>query len=67
MNNKPTPKRKVGRPKGATSFVRVDISTLQEHVGRKQTIPVSRVWLEENNINVSPKPISDTIFNHIKY
>ena len=36
-----------GRPKGAKSFVNVDMETLSQYFGAKQHIPVSRVWLEK--------------------
>lgn len=59
-----------GRPKGAKSFVNIDMETLNEYFGSKQHIPVSRVWLEKMNIMVneskpnkvdsSVKPTTDT-------
>jgi hypothetical protein len=42
-----------GRPKGAKSFVNIDMETLNAYFGSKQHIPVSRVWLEKMNIQVS--------------
>ena len=42
-----------GRPKGAKSFVNIDMETLHAYFGSKQHIPVSRVWLEKMNIQVS--------------
>ncbi len=39
-----------GRPKGAKSFVNINMETLNEYFGSKQHIPVSRVWLEKMNI-----------------
>lgn len=63
-------RRTRGRPKGAKSFVNVDMQTLNEYFGSKQHIPVSRVWLEKmniliveqeaNQVNASVKPTSDT-------
>jgi len=44
-----------GRPKGAKSFVNVDMETLGQYFGAKQHIPVSRVWLEKMNIVVTNK------------
>ena len=44
-----------GRPKGAKSFVNVDMETLSQYFGAKQHIPVSRVWLEKMNIMVNDK------------
>jgi hypothetical protein len=59
-----------GRPKGAKSFVNINMETLNEYFGSKQHIPVSRVWLEKmniviseqeaNQINASVKPTADT-------
>tara|TARA_B100000953_G_scaffold270056_1_gene240121 strand:- start:86 stop:301 length:216 start_codon:yes stop_codon:yes gene_type:complete len=42
-----------GRPKGAKSFVNVEMETLTKYFGAKQHIPVSRVWLEKLNIKVN--------------
>ena len=44
-----------GRPKGAKSFVNVDMETLSQYFGAKQHIPVSRVWIEKMNIVVNDK------------
>lgn len=44
-----------GRPKGAKSFVNIDMETLNSYFGSKQHIPVSRVWLEKMNIQVTDK------------
>ena len=41
-----------GRPKGAKSFVNIDMETLNNYFGAKQFVPVSRVWLEKLNIVV---------------
>ena len=59
-----------GRPKGAKSFVNINMETLNEYFGSKQHIPVSRVWLEKmniviseqeaNQIKASVKPTADT-------
>ena len=59
-----------GRPKGAKSFVNIDMETLNEYFGSKQHIPVSRVWLEKmniliveqeaNQVNASVKPTNET-------
>jgi len=43
---------KRGRPKGGTSFVNVNLEQLNDLFGRKQSIPVSRVWLEKLDIEV---------------
>ena len=44
-----------GRPKGAKSFVNVDMETLNSYFGSKQHVPVSRVWLEKLNIMVDER------------
>ena len=44
-----------GRPKGAKSFVNIDMETLNSYFGSKQHIPVSRVWLEKMNILIIEK------------
>jgi len=49
---------KRGRPKGGTSFVNVSLEQLNDLFGRKHSIPVSRVWLEKNNIMVDDAPTS---------
>jgi hypothetical protein len=41
------------RPVGSNSFVRVRISDLVKVSGSNAIIPVSRVWLRENNIEVA--------------
>jgi len=38
---------KRGRPAGATSFVRIDMRTLNNLFKQQQHIPVSRIWLRE--------------------
>jgi len=47
---------KRGRPKGGTSFVNINLEQLNDLFGRRQTIPVSRVWLEKLNIVVDSAP-----------
>ena len=42
-----------GRPRGAKSFANIDMETLNAYFGSKQHIPVSRVWLEKMNIQIS--------------
>lgn len=44
-----------GRPKGAKSFVNIDMETLNSYFGSKQHVPVSRVWLEKLNIMVDER------------
>ena len=50
-----TPKKR-GRPKGSTSFARVNISYLINAVGTNASIVVSKKWLEEIGLTVSPAP-----------
>jgi len=38
---------KRGRPAGSTSFVRIDMGTLNNLFKQQQHIPVSRIWLRE--------------------
>tara|TARA_R110001592_G_scaffold71719_1_gene219064 strand:- start:163 stop:381 length:219 start_codon:yes stop_codon:yes gene_type:complete len=47
---------KRGRPKGGTSFVNINLEQLNDLFGRRQSIPVSRVWLEKLNIIVDSAP-----------
>mgnify|MGYP003624922595 FL=1 len=47
---------KRGRPKGGTSFVNINLEQLSDLFGRRQSIPVSRVWLEKLNIIVDSAP-----------
>ena len=41
-----------GRPKGAVSFVNINLETLNSLFGNHQNIPVSRVWLKTLNIDI---------------
>lgn len=43
---------KRGRPVGSNSFVRVRISDLVKISGQNAIVPVSRVWLRENSVEV---------------
>jgi len=53
-----TPKKKGrGRPKGSTSFARVNINHLQDQVGHNATIVVSKKWMEEVGVVVTPAPV----------
>ena len=52
-----TPKRR-GRPRGSTSFTRININDLAKQVGSDATIVVSKRWLEEIGLTIqsaSPK------------
>ena len=52
MNNKP----RRGRPRGSTSFCRVGLKDLNNLLGEKATIVVSKKWLDELGILVEEKP-----------
>ena len=45
-----------GRPKGATSFIRIALRDLLGQLGENATVVVSKKWLQE--IGVSVKPIA---------
>jgi hypothetical protein len=47
---------KRGRPKGGTSFVNLTLEQLNDLFGRRQSIPVSRVWLEKLDIVIDSAP-----------
>ena len=51
-----TPKKR-GRPKGSTSFTRVNITDLTNAVGRNASIVVSKKWMEEIGLTVTPAPV----------
>ncbi len=40
----------MAKTKGANSFTAVSLSFLREHVSPTATVPVSRIWLRNNNI-----------------
>ena len=48
-----TPKRR-GRPRGSTSFTRININDLANQVGSNATIVVSKRWLEEIGLTIQP-------------
>jgi len=54
MNEMP---KKRGRPKGSTSFARVNITDLTNAVGQNASIVVSKKWLEEIGLAVTPAPV----------
>jgi len=54
MNNITSVKRGRGRPVGSTSFVNVSLADLDQFIGTKSAIPVSRVWLQKMNLTVQP-------------
>ena len=43
-----------GRPKGATSFVRIALRDLLGQLGENATVVVSKKWLQEIGISVEP-------------
>jgi hypothetical protein len=45
-------KRSKGRPAGSNSFVRIRACDLIKMVGDMAVIPVSKVWLRENGLDV---------------
>jgi len=47
---------KRGRPTGATSFVRVEVSLINELFKSTQHVPVSRVWLREQGYDLQDSP-----------
>lgn len=52
MTNKPTR----GRPKGSTSFTKVRLSDLNNHLGKHAPVVVSKKWLEQLGIHMEEKP-----------
>ncbi len=57
LNKDGTPRKSgSGRRKGATSFVSIRVSDLEQFCGKNTFIPVSRVWLEKMGATVSEAP-----------
>jgi hypothetical protein len=50
-----------GRPKGAISFVNIDMGTLTKLFNNSQAIPVSRVWLEKLNIEIENNNVVNSV------
>ena len=52
-----------GRPKGATSFIRIALSDLLDQLGDKATVVVSKKWLESIGLDVTseskPSPVDE--------
>jgi|TARA_R100000084_G_scaffold107176_2_gene66645 hypothetical protein len=52
-----------GRPKGATSFVRIALCDLLDQLGEKATVVVSKKWLESIGLDVTseskPSPVDE--------
>ena len=46
--------KKRGRPRGSTSFTRININDLANQVGSNATIVVSKRWLEEIGLTIQP-------------
>ena len=53
-------KKGSGRKKGATSFTNITLAQLQEIVGARASIPVSRVWLENMGVEANQEKVSIT-------
>ena len=49
-----TEKKNRGRPKGATSFVRIALRDLLGQLGENGTVVVSKKWLQEIGVSVEP-------------
>lgn len=60
MSNEANVKRR-GRPVGSNSFVKLRLSDLIRIVGEQTVVPVSKVWLRENNIDSDQKPTTLSI------
>ncbi len=56
MNSDNT-KRSKGRPAGSNSFIRIRACDLIKMVGEMAVIPVSKVWLRENGLDVAEPQI----------
>ena len=52
MTNKETR----GRPKGSTSFSKIRLSDLINHLGKDAPVVVSKKWLEQLGIYIEEKP-----------
>jgi hypothetical protein len=55
-----------GRPKGATSFVRIALGDLLEQLGEKATVVVSKKWLEGIGLDVNATPPPSSPVNEVK-
>jgi hypothetical protein len=55
MSNETTKRR--GRPAGSTSFVKVKLQDLIALVGEGAVVPVSKIYLRENSIDISQQPV----------
>ncbi len=59
MNTESSKRR--GRPPGSNSFVKIKLSDLIALVGEGAVVPVSRIYLRENSIDISAQPATVTI------
>tara|TARA_R110002012_G_C11604562_1_gene607626 strand:+ start:122 stop:370 length:249 start_codon:yes stop_codon:yes gene_type:complete len=55
-----------GRPKGATSFVRVSLKDLMQQIGENASVVVSKKWLEGITGGVDELPPANTEASQIK-
>ena len=55
-----------GRPKGATSFVRIALCDLLEQLGEKGTVVVSKKWLESIGLDVNSQTSRKSPVNEVK-
>lgn len=49
-------KKTRGRPKGSNSFAKVKLTDLISLVGEEAVVPVSKIWLRENSIDIAVNP-----------
>jgi hypothetical protein len=57
MNEIPKKKGKRGRIKGSTSFARINITDLINCVGQNASIVVSKKWLDDIGVTITPAPV----------
>ena len=55
-----------GRPKGATSFIRIALSDLLDQLGDKATVVVSKKWLEGIGMDVNSQAPKKSPVNEVK-
>ena len=68
-------KRSKGRPAGSNSFIRIRACDLIKMVGEMAVIPVSKVWLRENGLDVvepqikivAPAPVPEETEEKIQF
>ena len=63
MSNK---KSNRGRPRGATSFVRVSLKDLMQQIGENASVVVSKKWLESITGGIDELPPANTETSQIK-